>query len=53
MGVDLHNGDELCIESTDSWMRLYLKNNACGNTALRLVSNLQEYYDSETKIEGV
>ena len=52
-GVDLHNGDELCIESTNNWMRLYLKNNACGNTALRLVSILQEHYDSETKIEGV
>ncbi|MCQ6254740.1 hypothetical protein [Methanocaldococcus sp.] len=53
VGVDLHNGDKFEMDVSTEWIRLYLSNGACGNTALRLVCNLQQYYDAETKLEGV
>ncbi|AEF96073.1 hypothetical protein [Methanotorris igneus] len=50
-GVDLHNGDRFSLEVTPWWMRLYLPKGSCGNTALRLLSNIQQTYDSETILE--
>jgi hypothetical protein len=44
-GVDMHNGDKIAIEASPSWLRLYLYDEACGNTALRLFTNIQQYYD--------
>lgn len=44
-GVDMHNGDKIAIEMSPEWMRLYLYNDACGNTALRIFTNIQQYYD--------
>jgi hypothetical protein len=50
-GIDLHNNDKVTMEIAPSWIRLYLGEGACGNTALRIYSNLQRYYDSEAKME--
>lgn len=44
-GVDMHNGDQFSMEMTPEWMRLYLYEGACGNTVLRIFTNLQHYYD--------
>lgn len=52
-GIDLHNGDKFEMEVSTNWIRLYLPKGACGNTALRLVSNLQRYYDSNATLEGM
>lgn len=50
-GVDLHNNDKFTIEICPEWLRLYLSENACGNTALRIYSNLQRHYDSNAVME--
>jgi len=50
-GIDLHNNDKVTMEVAPSWIRLYLSEGACGNTALRIHSNLQRYYDSEANME--
>lgn len=52
-GVDLHNSDKFTIEVTPEWLRLYLSEDACGNTALRIYANIQRYYDSEASMVGV
>lgn len=31
-------------------MRIYLPENSCGNTILRLYTNLQHYFDSNVKL---
>lgn len=48
--VDGHNGDRLTLEVSETWIRLYLHGDACGNTALRLFSNLQHYYDPAAEL---
>ena len=48
--VDLHTGDNLNIEVSPNLIRVYLPKGACGNTILRLFSNLQHYYDSAIKL---
>lgn len=48
--VDGHNGDRLTLEISEEWLRLYLHGDACGNTALRLFSNLQHYYDPAAEL---
>ena len=48
--VDGHNGDRLTLEVSEDWIRLYLHGDACGNTALRLFSNLQHYYDPAAEL---
>ncbi|NIC00250.1 hypothetical protein [Halobacterium sp. R2-5] len=50
-GIDLHNNDKYTIEICPEWLRLYLGNEACGNTALRIYSNLQRHYDSNATME--
>lgn len=50
-GVDLHNNDKYTMEICPEWIRLYLRENACGNTALRIYSNLQRHYDSGATME--
>lgn len=49
-GIDAHNGDKIAIEMSSDWLRLYLYDSACGNTALRLFTNLQQYYDPAAKL---
>jgi len=48
--VDLHTAHKLTIEVTPEWMRIYLPYGACGNTVLRLLTNIQQYYDSEAML---
>lgn len=54
-GVDLHNGDKVTLEVEPSEIRIYLENNACGNTALRIFTNIQQYFDPSAmlKVKGV
>ncbi|MFP9062312.1 hypothetical protein ACLI4R_17550 [Natrialbaceae archaeon A-chndr2] len=52
-GVDLHNNDKYTMEISPTWIRLYLDEDACGNTALRIYSNLQRHYDSGAKMEVI
>lgn len=49
-GIDLHNNDKYTLEVAPEWLRLYLGEDACGNTALRIYSHLQRYYDSEAEM---
>lgn len=49
-GVDAHNGDKIAIEMSPEWLRLYLYGDACGNTALRLFTNIQHYYDPAAEL---
>jgi len=48
MAVDLHTGSPIDFEIADDMMRVYLFKGNCGNTILRLFTNLQMYYDSNT-----
>jgi hypothetical protein len=50
-GVDLHNNDKYTMEISPEWIRLYLSEEACGNTALRIYSNIQRHYDSGATME--
>lgn len=50
-GVDLHNNDKYTMEICPEWVRLYLGEEACGNTALRIYANLQRHYDSDATME--
>ncbi len=49
-GVDLHTGDSLNLEISDHLIRVYLPKGSCGNTVLRLYTNLQHYFDSNIKL---
>lgn len=44
-GADMHNGDKFTMEVSPTQIRLYLYEGACGNTALRIFTNLQQHYD--------
>jgi hypothetical protein len=50
--VDLHVGQQLRMDITRDWIRVYLPENACGNTIMRLVSNLQHRYDASVVEPG-
>jgi hypothetical protein len=45
-GFDLHVGRRIDFEVTPNFMRVYLSSNSCGNSVIRLFTNLQHYYDS-------
>lgn len=49
-GVDLHTGDPINLEIADHLIRIYLPKGSCGNTILRLYTNLQHYYDSNIEL---
>jgi hypothetical protein len=49
-GVDLHTGDPLNLEISDYGIRVYLRKGACGNSVLRLYTNLQHYFDSNVRL---
>ncbi len=51
-GLDLHNGDDFNLEITPFWMRMYLPEDACGNTIMRFICNIQRYYDANASLEG-
>jgi hypothetical protein len=44
--VDLHSSSRLDVEVSPDFMRLYLPEGSCGNTILRLYTNLKHHYDS-------
>jgi hypothetical protein len=46
IAVDLHTGDPIDMEITQSLIRIYLPKGACGNVLLRLYVNLQHTFDS-------
>ena len=48
--IDLHTGHKLNMEVTPEWIRIYLPKGSCGNTIYRLFTNVQQYYDSEAKL---
>jgi len=43
--VDLHVGQRVRIDVGVDWMRIYILTGSCGNTVVRLVSNLQSRFD--------
>jgi hypothetical protein len=47
--VDLHVGSRLRVEIAPEMIRVYLYGNACGNSALRMYTNLQHHYNSEVQ----
>ncbi len=47
--IDLHTGSPMDFEIAKDMMRAYLFKGNCGNTMLRLFTNLQLYFDSQTK----
>ena len=44
--VDLHIGEQIRLDISPTWLRLYLPEGACGNTIARLFANLQHRYDA-------
>lgn len=44
--VDLHVGDPINFEIGQDWIRIYLPEGSCGNTVLRVFTNLQHHYDA-------
>ena len=53
MAVDLHTGSPMDFEIANDMMRVYLFKGSCGNTILRLLTNLQAYFDSRIKCPQV
>jgi len=49
-GIDLHTGDKIDMDITKNWMRIYLPNGSCGNVITRLLTNIQHYFDSKSKL---
>ena len=49
LAVDLHTGNPMDFEIADDMMRAYIFKGSCGNTILRLLTNLQIYFDSQTR----
>ena len=47
--VDLHMGSPINFDISKNTMRVYLYKGNCGNTILRLFTNLQIYFDSNLK----
>ncbi len=48
-GIDLHVGMRINFEIAPDFMRIYLPDGSCGNTVLRIYTNLQHYYDSRVE----
>jgi len=51
--VDLHTYDKFDMEIGRDFIRVFLRERSCGNVVARLMTNLQEFYDSQTKLMGV
>lgn len=50
--VDLHTGGELSMEIYPDLISVYLPEKTCGNTIIRLFTNLQHYYNIGFKVEA-
>lgn len=48
--VDLHVGRRLVVEIGNDFLRVYLPTEACGNSLLRLYTNLQHTFDSKVQM---
>lgn len=51
--VDLHAGTPISFDIANDLIRAYLFKGNCGNTILRLLTNLQIYYDSRVKCKQI
>lgn len=51
--VDLHAGTTINFDIGDSLMRVYLFKGSCGNTIMRLLTNLQVHYDARIKCNQI
>ena len=49
LAVDLHTGDPMTFEIARGTMRVYLSQHSCGNTIMRLLTNLQSSYGTDTR----
>lgn len=49
MAIDLHTGSPLDFEIAGDMMRVYLDKGNCGNTILRLLTNLQMHHDAKDR----
>lgn len=50
--LDLHVTNRITFEVGRDFMRLYLPDGTCGNTIVRLYTNLQHYYDSQVVLSA-
>jgi len=53
LAVDLHTGDPFDLEISKNLLRVYLPKGSCGNVVLRLLVNLQHYFDSNVKCDDL
>lgn len=49
--VDLHSGSPLNFEVAPEMIRAYIPQGVCGNTLLRLETNLQQFFDAAVRLE--
>jgi hypothetical protein len=48
--LDLHSARTMAVEVTHKFLRVYLPKGSCGNSVLRLYTNLQARYDALVKV---
>lgn len=53
LAVDMHTGDPMTFEIASGMMRIYLSQHSCGNTVLRLLTNLQASYGTDVRCKEV
>ena len=49
--VDLHVGTPIDFEVAPEFVRVYLPAGSCGNSVMRMYTNLQHHYDSLVRAE--
>jgi len=50
--IDLHTNHKFNMEISENSIRIYLYKNSCGNVLTRLMTNLQQFYDSQITLMG-
>ena len=50
--IDLHTNHKFNMEISPNSIRIYLYKNSCGNVLTRLMTNLQQFYDSQITLRG-
>jgi len=53
LAIDLHTGSPIDFEISGDMMRVYLDQGSCGNTVLRLLTNLQMHHDAKDACDQV
>ena len=51
--MDLHVAQRFRMDISTDQIRVYLPSSACGNTVLRLVTNLQHRYNATIKTDAL